>query len=118
MVTNNRAVTPIDQARTSMTDDLPSLGDGWNTRADEWIAYASVPGVDSYWRFHRDVFLEHIPAPRRLTIDVGCGEGRESRDLRAMGHQVLAAALSPAIARATATSPTGPVPAIVADARQ
>ena len=50
---------------------------------------------DSYWRFHRDQFLEIVPAPGRLTLDVGCGEGRLSRDLKALGHTVVAVDASP-----------------------
>jgi SAM-dependent methyltransferase len=98
-----------------MTDRIPSLGEGWSAHADEWIAYAGIPGLDSYWRYHREPFLGLVPAPGRLTVDVGCGEGRVSRDLRALGHRVLAVDLSFAMTRATATHPTGQVPAVVAD---
>jgi SAM-dependent methyltransferase len=47
---------------------------------------------------------------------VGCGEGRVSRDLQAMGHRVLAVDLSLAMCRAAASHPAAPVPAVVADA--
>jgi SAM-dependent methyltransferase len=48
-------------------------------------------------------------------VEVGCGEGRVSRDLQAMGHRVLATDLSLAMARAAATHPARPAPAVVAD---
>lgn len=50
---------------------------------------------DSYWRFHRDQFLEIVPPPGRLTVDIGCGEGRLSRDLKALGHTIVAVDSSP-----------------------
>ncbi len=97
-----------------MTDGLP-LAEGWQRHADEWITWART-GLDSYDTFHRDAFLPLIPPPGRLTVDVGCGEGRVSRDLRALGHRVLAVDLSLAMSRAAATHPEEPVPAVVADA--
>jgi ubiquinone/menaquinone biosynthesis C-methylase UbiE len=41
------------------------------------------------WRFHRDQFLALLPAPGKLTVDIGCGEGRLPRDLKRVGHQVI-----------------------------
>ena len=65
------------------------LRQAWERNADDWIRWAREPGHDSYWRFHRDRFLELVPAPARLTLDIGCGEGRLSRDLAALGHNVV-----------------------------
>lgn len=56
-----------------MTDQGRALGESWDAHPDEWIAWARAPGLDSYWTFHRDAFLPLIPAPGRLTVDVGCG---------------------------------------------
>jgi SAM-dependent methyltransferase len=67
-----------------------SLSDFWEGQAERWVRWAREPGHDSYWRFHRDRFLELVPPPGRLTVDVGCGEGRLARDLKAQGHTVLA----------------------------
>jgi SAM-dependent methyltransferase len=97
-----------------MTSGLP-LGDGWNRHAHEWIAWART-GLDTYETFHRDAFLPLVPRPGRLTVEVGCGEGRVSRDLHVLGHHVLAVDLSLAMSRAAATHPADPVPAVVADA--
>lgn len=99
-----------------MTDTARPLGEGWDAHAREWITWARLPGVDSYERFHRDEFLSLIPRPGRLTVEVGCGEGRVSRDLQTLGHRVLAADLSLAMSQAAATHPAVPVPAVVADA--
>jgi SAM-dependent methyltransferase len=104
----------------SMNDLSPdtsagSLGEGWDLHAHEWIAWSRT-GLDSYERFHRDAFLPLVPRPGRLTIDIGCGEGRVSRDLQILGHRVLAIDLSLAMSRAAAAHPSDPVPAVVADA--
>jgi SAM-dependent methyltransferase len=100
----------------TVTDQPATLGDAWDAHAQEWIAWARQPGFDTYERFHRDLFLPLVPPPGRLTVEIGCGEGRVSRDLEALGHRVLAADLSPAMARAAATHPRQPVTAVVADA--
>lgn len=69
----------------------------WKEHAAEFIAWARKPGHDSYWLFHRDQFLELVPPPGRRTLDLGCGEGRLSRDLKALGHDVVAVDLSSAM---------------------
>jgi hypothetical protein len=63
------------------------LRDAWDVHAQDWFSWAREPGHDSYWRFHRDAFLPLIPAPGRLTLDIGCGEGRVGRDLEQRGHR-------------------------------
>jgi SAM-dependent methyltransferase len=73
------------------------LRQAWERIADDWIRWAREPGHDSYWRFHRDRFLELVPAPGRLTLDIGCGEGRLSRDLAALGHTVVGIDPSPKV---------------------
>ena len=55
---------------------------------------------DSYWRFHRDQFLSLLPEASELTLDIGAGEGRLTRDLRRRGHRVIAADAAPALAAA------------------
>src|SRR6266545_6301608 len=65
------------------------LREAWEANAADYVAWTRTPGVDSYDRFHRDQFLDLLPAPGRLTVDIGCGEGRLARDLKARGHCVL-----------------------------
>ena len=101
---------------TRQTRPARPLGEGWDAHARQWIAWARLPGRDTYEQFHRDEFLPLVPRPGRLTVDIGCGEGRVSRDLQAMGHRVLAVDLSQAMCRAAASHPAAPVPAVVADA--
>lgn len=90
------------------------LADGWDANADAWIEWTRR-GLDSY-DGHKLAFMPLIPPPGRLTVDVGTGEGRVSRDLQAHGHHVLALDRSFAMTRSAATHPEKPVPAVVADA--
>lgn len=62
----------------------------WEAEAHNWVRWARTPGHDAYW-YYRDAFFDAIvPPPGWLTIEVGCGEGRVSRDLAARGHRVIA----------------------------
>ena len=65
------------------------LRDAWESEAANWVAWARSPGHDSYWTFHRDAFLELLPAPQGVTLDIGCGEGRLPRDLKALSYEVI-----------------------------
>lgn len=73
------------------------LSDDWEHEAGNWIEWARAPGHDSYWRFHRDQFLTLVPPPGKLTVDVGCGEGRLPRDLKRLGHRVIGIDSSPTL---------------------
>jgi SAM-dependent methyltransferase len=78
----------------------------WEEHAAAFIAWARKPDHDSYWHFHRDLFLELVPPPGRRTLDLGCGEGRLSRDLKALGHDMTGVDASPTmIAAARAADP-------------
>jgi SAM-dependent methyltransferase len=92
------------------------LRDAWDVHAQDWISWAREPGHDSYWRFHRDAFLPLVPAPGRLTLDIGCGEGRVGRDLEQRGHRVMGLDASPMMTRAAVTHPDARAPCVVADA--
>jgi SAM-dependent methyltransferase len=85
-----------------------SLRNAWEAQAGNWTRWARAPGHDSYWRFHREPFLALVPPPGRLTLDIGCGEGRVTRDLRAAGHHVVGVDSSPSmIAAAREADPEG-----------
>ena len=85
-----------------------SLRDAWESEARNWIAWARAPGHDSYWKFHRDAFLPSLPLPPRRVVDVGCGEGRLSRDLQRLGYEVTGVDGSPTlIAAAREADPAG-----------
>jgi len=92
-----------------------TLRDAWDQAATEWIAWARAPGHDSYWRFHREALFDLLPAPGELTVDIGCGEGRVSRDLVARGHRVVAIDGSEQLARAAADHPEPHGHVLIAD---
>jgi SAM-dependent methyltransferase len=84
-----------------------SLRDRWEAHASEWIDWAREPGHDSYWRYHRDQFLNLVPAPGKMTIDIGCGEGRLTRHLKQLGHTIVGIDASPSlVSAARATDPS------------
>src|SRR3954471_14341443 len=62
----------------------------WEPEAERWIEWTRSPGFDAYWTF-RDSFFEDVLAPRgSRTLEVGCGEGRVTRDLAIRGHHMVA----------------------------
>jgi SAM-dependent methyltransferase len=69
----------------------------WERQAANWAAWARTPGFDAYWTYSPK-FFELVPEPRGLTLEVGCGEGRVTRDLAKRGHHVVAVdAIAPLI---------------------
>lgn len=94
-----------------MVTDPSSLRDEWEREAERWIAWARTPDHDSYWRFHRRRLLGLLPPPGRLTVDLGCGEGRVTRDLSALGHHVIGVDASPSMV--TAAADVDDAPAVV-----
>jgi len=79
---------------------MGDLRDRWEAEAARWIEWSRAPGHDSYWRFHRDQFLGLLPPPGRLTVDIGCGEGRLTRHLKAQGHAIIGIDSSPSMVAA------------------
>jgi SAM-dependent methyltransferase len=93
------------------------LREAWDAHAKEWIDWVRAPGQpDSYLRFHRRRFLPLVPAPGRLTLDIGCGEGRVARDLQKQGHTVVGVDWSFTMCQAAATHWEDPCAVIGGDA--
>jgi SAM-dependent methyltransferase len=93
-----------------------SLARAWSDGADGWIRWARTPGHDDYYeQYNLPRFLELLPAPGGVTLDVGCGEGRLARVLQELGHRVVGAEQAPALA-AAAHSYDPPTPVARADA--
>jgi SAM-dependent methyltransferase len=76
-----------------------SLREAWEAEAADWIRLARGPDRFA-WLFNLPAFLELLPPPGRLTIDIGCGEGRVARELKKLGHDVRGFETSPTLVRA------------------
>jgi len=80
----------------------------WERQAANWSQWARRPDFDSYWSYS-STFFGLLPSPGERTIDVGCGEGRVTRDLAARGHRVIGVDASPTLIRmAREADPTNP----------
>jgi len=92
------------------------MRDGWEAEAQNWAAVARTPGYD---HAHEEINLPALrallPAPGRMTLDLGCGEGRLSRYLRSAGHRVAGVDAAPTMVRLAAGHQDG-TPAVLADA--
>ena len=97
---------------TAAPDAPRSARDHWEREADGWIALTQAD--PQYDLLNKPAFLELVPAAGRLTIEVGCGEGRVARELLARGHQVVGVDAAPALARA-ARGHRNALPVAVAD---
>jgi ubiquinone/menaquinone biosynthesis C-methylase UbiE len=91
-----------------------SLREAWEGEAEAWIRFSREPDAFA-WEFNIPAFLELVPEPGRLTLDIGCGEGRIARELLKRGHAVIGVDASPTLVEA-ARSGEPPVDAINADA--
>lgn len=61
----------------------------WSDVAAEWTVWARRPDHDAFWAY-RGALREFIGTGRAEALEVGCGEGRVSRELKALGHRVTA----------------------------
>jgi SAM-dependent methyltransferase len=61
----------------------------WTRVAEQWIAWARSPGHDAFWAY-RDHFTRFVGSGSGRALEVGCGEGRVSRELKALGYRVTA----------------------------
>lgn len=64
------------------------MSTGYEDRAEAWVRFARADGHDAYWSY-RESFFSLLPADAGRVLEVGCGEGRVCRDLRARGHDVV-----------------------------
>jgi hypothetical protein len=56
-------------------DYAMTMRDAWSEQAEHWLELVGRE-LDPGWTFGKSRFLDLVPAPGRLTLDVGCGEGR------------------------------------------
>jgi ubiquinone/menaquinone biosynthesis C-methylase UbiE len=62
----------------------------WSEVADEWVAWVRKPNHDAFWAY-RSLLAAFIGRGNGKALEVGCGEGRISRELTACGFEVTAA---------------------------
>jgi SAM-dependent methyltransferase len=75
-------------------------GQVWEDEAANWLRWARTPGHDVFPYFAPAFFDEILPAPRGLTLEIGCGEGRVMRALAARRHRPVGIDASPSLVRA------------------
>jgi SAM-dependent methyltransferase len=76
----------------------------WQQHGEQWLAWARTPGHDVwFWELNLPEFVSLLPPAGRLTVDIGCGEGRLGRWLNAAGHRVIGIDASPTLATAART---------------
>ena len=71
----------------------------------QWIEWSRAPGFDAYWTYSEAFFDEVLTPAGNRTLEVGCGEGRVTRDLTARGHAVVA--IEPAASLLAAAAAAG-----------
>ena len=92
------------------------MAGAWEQHADAWIRWARTSPHDGFADGTWPALRELLPAPGPgPVIDLGCGEGRGSRELRALGHRVVGADYSPTLTRAARASCPA-IPVLRADA--
>jgi len=72
-----------------------TFNEDWEREAKNWIRFARES--DDAYAEYSSSFFELVPPPGRATLEIGCGEGRVTRDLAARGHRVTAVDASPTL---------------------
>lgn len=81
--------------------------DAWNAAAHEW-AHRIREGMGGRVHLHDASIYELLPPPGGLTLDLGCGEGRLTRELSSRGYDVVGVDASTALVdEARAVDPDG-----------
>ncbi len=78
---------------------MKTFNEDWEREALNWSNWARTHEHDAYWEYSPRFFDEIVPSAGRRTLEVGCGEGRVSRDLAARGHRVVGLDGSPTMVR-------------------
>lgn len=93
---------------------MTGSADHWERQAHNWAAWTRGTQPDAYGDYFPR-FLALLPPPGGPVLEVGCGEGRVSRDLAAAGYAVTAVDVAPTmVGLAREADPAGTY--LVADA--
>jgi SAM-dependent methyltransferase len=68
----------------------------WELFSSEWIDWVRTPDHDAF-RLYLEEFRSFVPPAGSATCEIGCGEGRISRELTSLGHRVTGVDLSPSL---------------------
>jgi SAM-dependent methyltransferase len=95
---------------------MVTMRQGWESEARNWAMFARTPGSDhAHEEINLPVLLDLLPAPGVRTLDLACGEGRVSRLLEPLGHQVVGIDASPTMVQ-LAVAHENAQPAVLGDA--
>jgi SAM-dependent methyltransferase len=61
----------------------------WSRVSRQWIEWARAPNHDAFWAY-RESLIAFVGRGEGEALDLGCGEGRVSRELTACGYRVTA----------------------------
>ncbi|MGH2756723.1 MAG: class I SAM-dependent methyltransferase [Actinomycetota bacterium] len=87
--------------------------EAWEREARDWIKWSRTPGHDAwYLLLNLPRFLEMLPPPPRLIVDIGCGEGRLAKELSGRGYDVVGLDSSSTLISAAGQDPS---PVVQAD---
>lgn len=76
--------------------DTKAITEHWAHVADQWIEWAGRPGHDAFWKY-REGLAAYLGHGSGHVLEIGCGEGRVSRELKALGYDVTASDAVPAM---------------------
>jgi ubiquinone/menaquinone biosynthesis C-methylase UbiE len=86
--------------------DRVDLAEHWEREALNWAAWTRGPTADAYADYG-PLFMEFLPPPGRRALEIGCGEGRVTRDLRAHGYAITGLDVSPTLVRLASQADPG-----------
>jgi ubiquinone/menaquinone biosynthesis C-methylase UbiE len=88
-------------------DKAVSGAEHWESQANRWAAWARRPNFDAYWKESGPPFFEIVPEPGGRAIEIGCGEGRVTRDLKARGHRIVGVDVAPTMVQLASRADPG-----------